>query len=925
MKTTFTVLLCAVSCAVLSRQADAQWPGAETVVGIFDGGQLGGAPSGLAESLEVTLAAAGYEVMPLHPEQAADPGQISRRRLDVLIYLGPDHTIPVGRRCVEYLEQGGRLWYVGDGAPFSGVAYTEAEAPGSYRPDDSAGSEEERLNRGRSANPNAADVSTTERLTRFVHRGSVHTWRSIEAEEIIDAPAATDVGHAFFPKGIDAYCRAAGQADVMVLSLRSGDYPWIRPQCRLLGMAKTKYKFPMWTSRPSTSAGYPLGMIADACGDFGGSRTLFAGHSALRELAGSPEEWSAFVTEAIRTLVQDDLTAVVTPERGIVHADQAIHLELRVDNYRPEDRHVEIEVRAGGRESDEGGKVLSGWSLDLPPRGQARRSVSIPAGALAEGLHDLVVRANDRDVGRRVLSILPGPASLLTRRTFFSPSAAGRFVILFRSYDDNANNIRIAEETGLDGFSLHIPWVPEGDTIETAINWPVFDRWIRETEAEGMKVIIDAWDHRPYPQYFIHFKQGEPRRHWEKYPSMVVTENHRRWEALWRTVAERYAVHDHVVGMFLAPGAQSSFQIDLSDHAAADYIDFLKKVKGRDLAELAERHEMALASWQDVRPPDVDQPTGNMFARVLDYHDFWTHQHLKFLDASAGAIRAASPDMPLLLRGAYDYSPSFRHAAELMRKHGPISIHAENVETGFNTHTPMFGGHLRYGVPISAENGWPANRGEPARHAYYKALMGHYGAFLYSGGSSIQLLPNLDVLAEYAFLDATLRPTRPVMPRVAALIYETTELFPAVGMPLDSKWNTPRFHRALFRRGYPAMATNIDQPDLSGIDIAIDGGGNAVVRRSVLRSLMQWVTEGHTLVISDKMAAFTEAGPVSPLADRLRTLEEAVYGVAPERILPPEPFIDPDDGAAVEGQLSLPPSPPKATSTTSISSDVVTA
>jgi hypothetical protein len=213
----------------------------------------------------------------------------------------------------------------------------------------------------------------------------------------------------------------------------------------------------------------------------------------------------------------------------------------------------------------------------------------------------------------------------------------------------------------------------------------------------------------------------------------------------------------------------------------------------------------------------------------------------------------------------------------------------------------MFGSHLRYGVPISAENGWPANRGEPARHAFYKALMGHYGAFLYSGGGSLQLLPNMSVLAEYAFLDAALRSTRPVMPRVAALIYETTELFPAVGMPLDSKWHTPRFHRALFRRGYPAMATNIDQPDLSRIDIAIDGGGNTVVRRSVLQFLMQWVTEGHTLIISDKMAAYNESGAVPPLADQVRAPKESVYGIPPERIRPPEPFLTPHEGSPVQG------------------------
>jgi len=893
MKFLITTFAYASCLSVLSLPTHAQWPGAETVVGIFDSNQLRAEASPLVEPLKSELAAAGYQVLELNPDQAADPDLINRRKLDVLIYLGADHTIPVGQQCAEFLEQGGRLWYIGELSPFAGVAFTAADEPGRYVPVGSKESEEERRNRGRSANPNAGKVSSSELLTRFIQRGSIYTWRTIEAGKILEAPAATGDGRKLFPDSIDAYCGAAVQDVLKVVSCRSADYPWVRPSCRVIGLSRSKYELPIWAGgRPSTSAGYPLGMIADACGEFGGARTLFAGRAALEQLAGTPEVWSSFVKEAVAALMRDELVAVIEPARAIVRADEPIELELRVDYYRPDRRSIDVDVRAVRRQSDQDGKILSTWSLDLPPRGHARRSLSLPAGALAEGLYDLVLRVDRKVVHNRILSILPGSIAPLARESFFSRSSAGRFVILFRSYDANANNVRLAKETGLHGFSVHIPWIPEGHSVETSVNWSALDRWIEDAKANGMKVIIDAWDHRPYPEYFIHFKQADPRKHWEKYPSLVVTENHRRWEALWGAVAKRYAPHKNVVAMFLAPGAQSSFQIDLSDHSAADFAGFLRATKSWNLPDLAERHEMVLESWDDVRPPDVDKPAGNMFARILDYHDFWKHQHLQFLDVSAGAIHAAAPEMPLLLRGPYDYGPNFRHAAELMKKYGPISIHAENVETTVNTHTPMFGSHLRYGVPISAENGWPANRGEPARHAYFKALMGHYTAFLYSGGGSNQLLPNLDVLAEYAYLDALLKrvPTRPVTPRVAALINETSQLFPAVSMPLDPKWKTPRFHRVLFRQGYPAMATNIDQPELRGIDIAMDGGENALVRQSVLRSLLRWVSDGHTLVISDKMAAYNESGPVAPLASQLQAPGTSVYGIPAENIGPPETF-----------------------------------
>ncbi len=898
MKFPITTIACASCLSLLSLRTHAQWPGPETVVGIFDSRQLRSEALPLAETLQSTLAAAGYQVIALNPEQTANAEFLNRRKLDVLIYLGADHTIPGGQQCAEFLREGGRFWYIGDLGPFLGVAY---EAPGVPEADDK--SAEERMQRGRSANPNAAGVSTSEQLARLVQRGSVHCWRTIEAAKVLDAPEATADGRNDFAQSIDAYCDAAVQDNLKAVSLRSADFPWIRPSCRVVGMCKAKYELPIWAGgRPSTSAGYPLGMIADACGEFGGARTLFAGRAALEHLATSTNTWSSFVKEAVATLVRDDLVAMIEPARAIVRADEPIELELRVDYYRPDRRSIDVDVRAVRRQSDEDGKILSTWSLDLPPRGHARRSVSLPAGELGEGLYDLVLRVDQNVVHNRILSVLPGSIAPLARDTFFNRSSAGRFVILFRSFDANANNVRVAKETGLHGFSLHIPWIPEGHSVETSVNWPVLDRWIEDATKNEMKVIIDGWDHRPYPEYFIHFKQSESRRNWEKYPSLVVDENHGRWEALWKAVAKRYSANGNVVGMFLAPGAQSSFQIDLSEHAAADYAEFLRSIQGRDLEELAERHKLEFDSWMDVRPPDVDHPAGNMFARILDYHDFWKHQHLQFLDASARSIRAVAPDMPLLLRGPYDYGPNFRHAAKLMEKYGPISIHAENVETTINTHTPLYGGHLRYGVPISAENGWPGNRGEPARHAYFKALLGRHTAFLYSGGGSSQLLPNLDVLAEYAWLDASIKlpSTHPVMPRVAALINETSQLFPAVSMPLDPKWNTPRFHRVLFRLGYPAMATNIDQPDLRDIDIAMDGGENPVVRRSVLRSLLRWVSDGNTLIISDKMAAYNETGPVTPLADQLRSPETTVYGIQAENIGPPETFPDAGEEGAVQ-------------------------
>ena len=891
------------ACALpLSLPCAAEAADTTPVVAVFDSNQLRGAPLPLAGSLTAALRECGCQVITLTPSGAADPKQMRRERLDVLIYLGADHTIAIGQRCIEYLKQGGRLWYVGDSSPFSGSAFIDADGTGRFVPVSPATSEAALRRRAGLANPNAAKTPTSSLLTRRIHRGSMFTWRAIAADKIIDPPTPQPRGRPCFSRSIDAYCKAAVEGKVMVLSLRSGDMPWVRPSCKVVGFAKTKYRFPIWCGgRMSTSAGYPLGMIADRCGELGGARTLFAGRSALERLSKAEEDWRAFVREAVWTLLQDDLVAVVTPRRAIVDVGETLDLEIRFDNYLPRPRRIAAKLEARRRGSEDRRFEISKRSIDLQSRGQDRRSIPLDTNVIGAGLFDLVLSIDGKVSHRHVLSVLPGPSVPLTRRTFWDNPHAGRFVIMFRSFDDVPGNIPFAIETGLQGFSIHIPWVPGGTTVETAINWPVLDHWIRDATAQGLKVIIDAWDHRPYPQYFTHFKQGKSRRHWEKYPSVAASENRQRWAALWGAVAKRYASNAAVVGMFLSPSATSSFQIDLSDAVAGDFVTYLRQHKGFTLTQLAERYGMAVPSWRELRPPDVDHPAGNMVARVLDYSAFWQHQHGLFLEASAKAIRQAAPNMALLLRGAYRYAPNFRQAAKLMDTYGPISIHAENVETTIDTHTPMFGGHLRYGVPITAENGWPACRGEPARHAFFKALMGHYNAFLYSGGGSFQILPNLDCLAEYAYLDACLKRTRPVLPRVAILINETTQLLPAIGMKLAPKWNTPRFHRALFHLGYPAMATNVDDPDLTGLDIAIDGGNNTVVRRTVLRSLLTWVAQGHTLVISKTMAAFSDPGRVEPLADQLRSPEGPVHGIPADMIRLREPFLEFADGKAVEG------------------------
>jgi len=203
----------------------------------------------------------------------------------------------------------------------------------------------------------------------------------------------------------------------MVLSLRSGDMPWIRPGCQIIGLAKTKYEFPSWTSRKSSSSGFPLGVIADNCVEFGGSRTLFTGQAVLEKLSRVESDWPNFVNEAIRMLTEQDLVVTIAPHRPILNQNEPVEIEIRLDNYQARRQQVQAVFTATRRG---GGKVqLDSYQVKVKPREQIKHRIHLDADRLQAGIYDLELTINDKVLHRHMLSILPGPAVPLSRQTFW--------------------------------------------------------------------------------------------------------------------------------------------------------------------------------------------------------------------------------------------------------------------------------------------------------------------------------------------------------------------------------------------------------------------------------------------------------------------------------------------------------------------------
>jgi hypothetical protein len=235
------------------------------------------------------------------------------------------------------------------------------------------------------------------------------------------------------------------------------------------------------------------------------------------------------------------------------------------------------------------------------------------------------------------------------------------------------------------------------------------------------------------------------------------------------------------------------------------------------------------------------------------------------LRMSLKAIRDAAPEAIVILRGSrYDLSKGL--ACNTLMDLGEVGVNCECVETSDETHVYLHGIAARTGVRTTAENGWPGCHGEPTRAAIFKALMGRYGAYMYSAGHSNQLLPDLEEWTRYAYASACLASSHPPAPKMAMLISNSTELF--AGPKTRNRY--PIIAKALLRTNCPALATNSLEPQIAStrVDVLLDDGANAVVPRSARQEILSWVRSGGALVCS----------PAFGIADESGRCEESVLG-----------------------------------------------
>jgi hypothetical protein len=209
-----------------------------------------------------------------------------------------------------------------------------------------------------------------------------------------------------------------------------------------------------------------------------------------------------------------------------------------------------------------------------------------------------------------------------------------------------------------------------------------------------------------------------------------------------------------------------------------------------------------------------------------------------------------------MVRGNYlDVGIHFKLAAEFTN----VAPHCECVETTFDTEGYFRGLGLSFGVPISAENGWPKSRGGPLRMALADYLLGGYSTFLYSFGGPGFARPGILDFHKTQQLARTLRAARYPKSSLALLIPDTT-LYASEPPSFFTMEVLPHLEFAMERFGFNFRAVSAQFPDFKGLTILIDDGSNFVLTPECRKKIAEWVRGGGTLVVFPKTGKYDLAG-----------------------------------------------------------------
>ena len=418
---------------------------------------------------------------------------------------------------------------------------------------------------------------------------------------------------------------------------------------------------------------------------------------------------------------------------------------------------------------------------------------------------------------------------------------------------------------GFNAIHVGLAWRTKPDESGSVIDWRKMDGLVTAAKQHGYRIVIDPW-----------IWDWNRFRAWTGNRSI----HHQAWrdrftEAM-RTLARRYAHNETVVAMYATPHTDTSaFRVDETPEGRAAWRRFVRDGLGLSLEQASRCYGARMESWNDLPLPKAskDKPfnLGPVWADYLRFHHEAYHV---FMRQVIRAIRSEIPDMPILLRGPYlDVAINMKLAAEFEN----VAAHSECIETTVDVEGYYRSLAVRFGVPISAENGWPKSRGGPLRMALADYLMGGYRDFQYAFGGPAWARPSINDF--HAAQKAARELRTAAYPRASlALLIPDTTLWASRPPNFFSMEGRPHLEFAMERLGFPFEGVSAQYPKLDGLRVIVDDGSNHVLTSACRDALAAWVRAGGTLVVFPHTGEYILDGSKANLAGALGIAFEVPAG-----------------------------------------------
>jgi len=434
-----------------------------------------------------------------------------------------------------------------------------------------------------------------------------------------------------------------------------------------------------------------------------------------------------------------------------------------------------------------------------------------------------------------ILSSLPKPS----RANFFNYPGPLFLPLAFQALD----HVRTTtywddfDQAGFTSAFSGIPWKAGEKVPEDVVDWNGMDELVSAAKAHGTTIVFDPYSFAP--QVF----SG-----WTDDHSVYSTLFRDRFAVVMKEVARRYKDEPTVIALFATPNTDiAEFKVSDSASAREAWTEYVKSVLNLSLEQAALRYGQAMTSWSDLPLPSnlPDKPL-NISPLWADYLKFYIASYHEFIQTAIDAVRSETPDMPILLRGSYLNSAV---NMSLASRNPNVGVHAECIETTVDVEGYFRGMGLRFGVPLSAENGWPKVKGGPLRMAFASFLMGNYTDFCYSFDGPTWIRPALDDLHLTEEITTKIRQAGAKYQNsdLALLIPDTTLYVsrPANHMGIEK---SPHVEFLMERLGYSFEAISPQFPKFDGLRVIMDDGNNRVFTPAFRDELAAWVRAGGILV-----------------------------------------------------------------------------